>query len=887
MHMPNAFSQPRTPKQAALTQVKVMRIALYSFLFAIVALFADAAFAAPPAGASIGNQASATYSDDSAVTRTVTSNTVTTIVQQVASLTFSASGAKTSNPSGQVAYPHTLTNTGNGTDTFALATSFGTKTFDFTSVSLYADANGDGVPDNSTPITSTGELCAGCVFKFVAVGTVPSTAVAGNSNQLILTATSQFPGGVNSSNTDTTTITANGVVSVTQSLDVSSGPSPAGPRTITLTYTNTGNTTVTALKLVDDIPSGMTYVANSGRWSVTGSGTVLTDANNADNQSGIVYDVGAVVANRMTATIASVAPGASGTVTFQVNVNSGLPSGANATTALTANYAYNDGSSNIAAQNTNTVQYTVNKSASVTVSNDTVASSAQGGTVMFTNVVTNTGNGTDTFNMSTLGSTFPAGTTFQLFRADGLTPLTDSNNDGLPDTGPLAAAGTTNVIVKATLPGAVSGSAGYAVSLRATSTVDGTKTGTGTDTLTAIAANSVDLTNDTFGVGAPGYGPGPVGAIAVTNPVAPGGTTRFTLIASNNSGVADSFNLSATTDGTFASTTLPAGWTVVFHDANGAVITNTGVINAGQRATIYADVTAPANATTGFDLYFRTLSPSSGISDGLHDAVTVSTQRSLVLTPNNTAQAISGGTVVFTHTIVNTGTAIEGDGGAGSAVALTTASTASFTSIVYWDKNNDGVLDVNDPVVTSLAQLTGGTNGASTAAGLSPGETARLFVKVTATPGAANGLTDTTTLTATVTGSIGGVAAPAAASASDTTTVITSNLTLVKKQSLDVTCDGIADNTLTNASLGAGAVPGSCIRYEITATNAGGANVTALLINDFTPANTKYHGTVGAATTRGTVTSPANGAAGAVQADVGTLAPGQTAVLTFGVRIDP
>src|SRR5262249_23928507 len=152
-----------------------------------------------------------------------------------------------------------------------------------------------------------------------------------------------------------------------------------------------------------------------------------------------------------------------------------------------------------------------------------------------------------------------------------------------------------------------------------------------------------------------------------------------------------------------------------------------------------ADVTSPANASTGFDVYFRAVSPSTNSSDALHNAITVTATRSLTLSPNNTGQATAGGTLVYTHTIVNTGNATEGDGS--STVALSASSTAGFTNVIYWDRNNDAVLDANDPIVTDLSQPTGGTNGASTAAGLSAGESARLFVKVTTAPGAAVGLT--------------------------------------------------------------------------------------------------------------------------------------------------
>jgi len=57
---------------------------------------------------------------------------------------------------------------------------------------------------------------------------------------------------------------------------------------------------------------------------------------------------------------------------------------------------------------------------------------------------------------------------------------------------------------------------------------------------------------------------------------------------------------------------------------------------------------------------------------------------------------------------------------------------------------------------------------------------------------------------------------------------------------------------------------------------------------DTTPAYTIYTSTGPAATTVGTVvTTPANGATGALEFDIGTLNPSQSAVITFGVIITP
>jgi len=91
-------------------------------MFAIVAMLSQPsqAFAAPVAGTVIGNQAAATYTDGSNAPRTATSNTVNTTVQQVAAFTLVTDQYKQVAPGGTVYFGHTLTNNGNGADTFPL-----------------------------------------------------------------------------------------------------------------------------------------------------------------------------------------------------------------------------------------------------------------------------------------------------------------------------------------------------------------------------------------------------------------------------------------------------------------------------------------------------------------------------------------------------------------------------------------------------------------------------------------------------------------------------------------------------------------------------------------------------------------------------------------------
>src|SRR4030095_12082555 len=138
-------------------------------------------------------------------------------------------------------------------------------------------------------------------------------------------------------------------------------------------------------------------------------------------------------------------------------------------------------------------------------------------------------------------------------------------------------------------------------------------------------------------------------------------------------------------------------------------------------------------------------------------------------------QVSSGGTVVYSHMLVNNGNVTEGDG-VGSSVALTLAnSQAGWSSVVYYDANNSGTIDGGDSLVTNLAFVSAG------GAGLAPGETVRLLVQVASPPRARVETIAVTTLTAT-TANVGlSSPVPAAVAVTDTTTVINGDLTLLKE----------------------------------------------------------------------------------------------------------
>lgn len=921
--------------------------------------FSASAFAAAPAANSlIGNTATATYTDASAVNRTATSNTVQTVVQQVGSFTLTADNTRIVAPGGQVVYPHTLTNTGNGGDSFTLSSAQATTgttaplpstavdSFNLNGFAIYADADGNGVPDNATNLAGQSvTLASGGVFKFVVVGNAPGTTVAGDDAITTVTATANTPALYTTSaltNTDVATVSADAVINVTKSANILTGPTGTVVE-YTLTYTNTGNNTATDVTITDTLPlgtspaGGMIYQANSGVWSASAS--PLTDAALGD-PAGITYAVTGTypAAQTVTAVIASVAPNVSGTIKFQVQVDDSTIDGNNKAApgilANTANFSYDpDGAgagTPTASQPTNTVNFTVIQSSAVAANDSTtvstligtndiveVASANQGATVSFSNIIWNNGNGADSFNVTyanlnpaTLG--FPVGTSFQLYQADGNNVLQDTNSDGIPNTPVIQPGLSYTVILKATLPAGVTGTgatpgSGYSVVKTATSVNDPTKNDTVTDTLAQITSNVVDLSNNTTptlnSLGAGGAATaGSVdnaGAAWTTQSINPGASATFTLLVENKVGVADNYNLAA--GSTLAMAALPTGWTVVFRENGGgncttlgATITNTGTINAASSKLVCAVVTTPnTQAPTNQSVFFKITSPVSGATDTKLDQVTVNTYRNLQMITDRTGQVFPGGSVVYEHIITNNGNVTEGDA-AGEFVLGAVNSLSGFTTVLYLDLNNDGTLDAADPIITNsgagdFAALSGTTTGytgtGANVAGLAAGEAIRIFAKVQAPAGATPGTTDTAVVTADVVGTVNSVAAPADPANTDTTNVIGGQIRLDKTQALDAACDGTADAAFGTANINA--LPGACIMYRIAATNEGVSPVTSVVINDTTPAFTTLSTTPAPAVTQGTTTGiSANGATGALGANVGTMNGAAVVTFSFSVKID-
>ena len=120
-----------------------------------------------------------------------------------------------------------------------------------------------------------------------------------------------------------------------------------------------------------------------------------------------------------------------------------------------------------------------------------------------------------------------------------------------------------------------------------------------------------------------------------------------------------------------------------------------------------AVVSAPDDASQGTQKVYFKATGTSGVSSTKLDAVTISANRKISLTPNQTLQIAPGGSVTYSHVLANQGN--QAEGGTCSAMSFSGDNSQAgngWTSVVYYDANNDGELDPSDPVVESLEQIT-------------------------------------------------------------------------------------------------------------------------------------------------------------------------------------
>lgn len=500
-----------------------------AFLF-IFLLTGSALALGTPAGTIIENKSTATYTDANNNSYSpVTSNTVSTTVSQVAGvLVTPASSNQNGIPGGTSNYAFTLTNTGNGSDSFTIASSG--LPAGWTSV-IYKDLNGDGLLTTADQVSGAYVLLTSPITLSedqkeygIVVITAPVSATAGNTATLNVTLTSALTPTITQTVPITTTIQA-AVMTLTKSTSPAN-PKPGETVTYTINYSNIGTAAAYNAVFSDPIPANTTYKVNT----ITVGGSSRTDTNT--DYPGDNADFNFTTPGNVTVKLGTVSASGSGVITFQVTVNTGISSATQVINTASVTYqTSNNVPSTSTTVNSNGSPFTVGQATGILLTPATLTTNELVGNLNqhpFT--LKNTGNGSDTYNFTSVGLYW----TWQIYfdndlsgtYSSGDTLVIDSNGDGKLDSGVIA-----------------SGSTGYFI---ATTTITGFNGQVGQHTLTATSiynsstvATSIKYTNIQTPV------------IALVKSVSPTGaqppTTELTYtINVTNSGAATARNFAAT-----------------------------------------------------------------------------------------------------------------------------------------------------------------------------------------------------------------------------------------------------------------------------------------------------------------------------------------------------
>lgn len=872
-------------------------------LISTVLVMQQSSFAAVSTRQIISNMAIGEYTEEgSTVVQVSRSNLVQTLILPVYSVNLTANNTKTAVAGQTVYFSHMLTNTGNETDQYTFAISNNTDdNYDYNNLAIFLDKNNDGVPDGNA-ITAYA-LSANESVGLIVAGTLPNTVSLGQNGQLTLIVNSSNSASGNTSNIDIATVTNQSALTVRKKFSQTSVAN-GDVITVRLDYQNLSNVATGSVTLIDTLDSSLIYQPSTGEnWN----GTAVNPNTGSNDPVGINYSV---TSNIVSAVLSGVPANTVGYLEFKVKVSKAEAGSINNTVSLLYDHDNNVTTPAIADfSNTAVVNlapiYAVKINGSTNdVNNSTpiiAASVMQGGELIFNNYVWNTGNSVDIFNLTLTGNTFPAGSQIEFYRADGVTPLLDSNGDGIPDTGLLSSTMNLPIIIKVRLPSsyAVTSNTLFEVSPRAQSLGDTSKTSVIKDQGSLLATTVVQLVdlinspeNNALGNGSvdnAGDAWKTVTTSTSINPVT-GGQAVFPLKVTHT-GVGTEYLLSANASSDFTSLILPNGVNRVrFYLAQngtscavlGTEIGKTSYLNDGESQLVCAvvDVDKINNSLTT-PIYFRVLSSSfvSGNNssnpsqDTIKNAITIQSVNAVAqveFMPNSRGQVAPLGTVIYSHTLTNNTNADF----SGNYSFLISDDQQAFNSTLFYDVNGNGVFDTGDLVMRSFADLPSGK--------LAAHEQVKLLLQVKNM--GANNIAQANTTIVDITNSVDG---QVLASITDVTTVNQAQLKLNKLQARDFDCNGSADESYTTHSLNIGKQSnnqGQCVLYKVILTNTSTKNLNNIFnFRDMTPVYTVLFQSP-VCTSCSSVTSPAIGQAGALTGTLDGVTANQSYEFNFGVR---
>ncbi len=673
-------------------------------------------------------------------------------------------------------------------------------------------------------------LTAGSAYPTITINaTVSQTA------PVIVVNTATVSGGgeinlLNDSSTDTANVSSSSDLAITNA----GAPNPvaAGANiTYTQVVTNNGPSDATSVTFTEAVPTNTTLVSVTppAGWncSITGTTGTFTCAN------------------------PDLAAGSVSTITVVVKVNAGTANGTVITDTASVSSAIADPN---ATNNTATVAIIVGGvQPDLSVTNAASPNPvAQGGTITYAQIVTNTG--TSAATTATYSDTVPVNTTFLAFVSPAgwscTTPIVGAAGT-VNCTNPTVAAGSTgNFQLQVKVGAAVAAGTVITDTVTVGATNDanaGNNSATATDVVALATQADVSISTSTSPSGQVLAGNNLTYAQTITNngPATATGLTFTELVPANT---------------TYQSTLAPAGWTCVtpaVGSAGGTVSCTNPSLAAGAVANI--DVTVNVNAS---DADGSTITATSTIAATSSDPIAANnttTTNTLVsavdnLTVTNSGSpspVLAGGNITYTQSVINHGP--------GNAASVT------FTETV--PANTTFVSDVLPAGWACNALISGGAGTLTcTIATLAPNATANFtfVVKVNAAVAAGTIITDTDTVSSITRDTVPG-----------------DNTATVK---IAVGVAGQADLSVTNTGVPDPVTAGNNITYTQVAANGGPANALAVIFTEATPANTTF---VSLPTPAGwSCTVPVVGTAGNITCTIGTLAAAANATFVVTLKVN-
>jgi len=647
--------------------------------------------------------------------------------------------------------------------------------------------------------------------------------------------------------------------------DGSGGPSPGDTLRYTVVISNTGNTDATAVVFTDTIPTYTTVVAGS---VTTTQGVVNTE-------------------DPVDVTIGDIAASATVTITFDVLIDDPLPGGvtqiANQGTVSSSNHGDvpTDDPDTPAVDDPTLTPVAAepiieaSKTDILLVDADGSGDVSPGDTLSYTVAISNTGNTDATGVVFT--DPIPANTSVVAGSVTTSQGTVDSEDPVQVTVGTIAPAATVNisfnVLIDNPLPAGVTEISNQGtvssneVPDEPTDDPDTVPDDDPTNT-TVNGTPDLSIVKDDGGIS-----------------TVPGGLIAYTLSYANNgnqaaTGVVLTETVPAST--IFNSGASTAGWACVpDNNAGSACSLAIGALVAGGSGSATFAVTVNNPVPVGFTQVLNTASVADDGANGVDP--TPGNNTSNDTTPVNAAADVSA-TKADSLLIDNDGDGVADPGDTlRYTVAILNTGTTAATSVVFTDTPDANTTLVVGSVTTTQGSVTSGNTAGDTTVGVSIGTLAAAG-SVTVTfdvtvdspfPAGTSSVANQGTVTAD-----GGISVPT--DDPDTGAAGDPTVTPVEDPGVEVTK---ADVLAIDADGNGFPSPGDTLEYTVEISNTGNIDLTGITFSDTPDANTAL--VVGSVTTtQGTVTTGNTGGDSSVSVDVGNVAIGATATITFRVTID-